>query len=70
MPAGSSTGTCVSPIGIAVTGLRDANIYGYSAYRGQDPTLDVDFGASAAPTVQSGGLRLWSGWRSARDGCH
>ena len=49
----------VSPIGIAVTGLRDANIYGYSAYRGQDPTLDVDFGRhSAAPTVESGGLRL------------
>ena len=50
----------VSPIGIAVTGLRDANIYGYSAYRGQDPTLDVDFGVgtSAPPTVESGGLRL------------
>ncbi|HTA33106.1 MAG TPA: polysaccharide biosynthesis tyrosine autokinase [Solirubrobacteraceae bacterium] len=50
----------VSPIGIAVTGLRDANIYGYSAYRGQDPTLDVDFGigSSAPTTVESGGLRL------------
>jgi capsular exopolysaccharide synthesis family protein len=50
----------VSPIGIAVTGLRDASLYGYSAYRGQDPTLDVDLShrSSRSPRVRSGGLRL------------
>jgi capsular exopolysaccharide synthesis family protein len=50
----------VSPIGVVVTGLRDASLYGYSAYRGQDPTLDVDLGrrSSAPAPVQSRGLRL------------
>jgi hypothetical protein len=51
----------VSPIGVAVTGLRDANQYGYSAYRGQDPTLDVDLSrgsSSGSARIRSGGLRL------------
>ena len=50
----------VSPIGVVVTGLRDANLYGYSAYSGQDPTLDVDLGrgSSSPARVESGGLRL------------
>jgi capsular exopolysaccharide synthesis family protein len=50
----------VSPIGVAVTGLRDANAYGYGAYRGEDPTLDVDLGvgSSSRTAVESGSLRL------------
>jgi succinoglycan biosynthesis transport protein ExoP len=35
----------VAPVGIVVTGLRDLGRYGYSAYRGPAPTLDVDVGA-------------------------
>jgi polysaccharide biosynthesis transport protein len=32
----------IQPIGIAVTGLRDASYYGYNTYVGEEPTLDVD----------------------------
>jgi capsular exopolysaccharide synthesis family protein len=50
----------VNPIGLAVTGLRDTNRYGYSAYSGQAPTLDLDVGrgSSDAKGVKAGGLRL------------
>ncbi len=49
----------VTPLGIAVTGLRDANRYGYAAYTGQAPTLDVDLGrrASVGEEVKPGGSR-------------
>jgi capsular exopolysaccharide synthesis family protein len=49
----------VSPVGIVVTGLRDASQYGYSAYIGPDPTLDVDLSrrSSLQPPVESGGRR-------------
>jgi polysaccharide biosynthesis transport protein len=32
----------VTPIGLVVTGLRDSSHYGYGAYVGDTPTLDVD----------------------------
>jgi|SRR5580704_14872190 succinoglycan biosynthesis transport protein ExoP len=49
----------VTPIGIAVTGLRDANRYGYAAYNGQAPTLDVNLSrrASVGEEVKPGGPR-------------
>jgi succinoglycan biosynthesis transport protein ExoP len=49
----------VTPIGIVVTGLRDANRYGYAAYSAEAPTLDADLGrrASAGEEVKPGGLR-------------
>jgi succinoglycan biosynthesis transport protein ExoP len=49
----------VTPIGIAVTGLRDANRYGYAAYTGKAPTLDVDLGrrAPVGEEVKPGGPR-------------
>jgi polysaccharide biosynthesis transport protein len=37
-------GHMITPIGIAVTGMRDAKRYGYGAYSGEVPTLDVDLG--------------------------
>jgi polysaccharide biosynthesis transport protein len=50
----------VNPIGVAVTGLRDANRYGYGAYTGEAPTLDIDLGreAFAGEEVRHGELRL------------
>jgi capsular exopolysaccharide synthesis family protein len=49
----------VTPIGIAVTGLRDANRYGYAAYTRKAPALDVDLGrrASVGEEVKPGGSR-------------
>jgi succinoglycan biosynthesis transport protein ExoP len=49
----------VTPLGVAVTGLRDANRYGYAAYSGQAPTLDVDLGRRVAvgEEVKPGGSR-------------
>jgi capsular exopolysaccharide synthesis family protein len=38
----------VEPIGIVVTGLRDAGRYGYSSYGGEAATLDVAVGARSA----------------------
>jgi capsular exopolysaccharide synthesis family protein len=32
----------VRPVGLAVTGLQDSSLYGYSAYAGPEPTLEVD----------------------------
>ncbi len=45
----------VNPIGVAVTGLRDANRYGYSAYSGETPTLDVDL--ERRPRKSSGAVK-------------
>ena len=48
-----------------VTGLRDANYYGYNAYVGDEPTLDVDLAdrvlsgsreARAAATLSAGAM--------------
>ena len=55
----------ITPIGVVTTGLRDAHRYGYGAYAGEAPTLDVDIARKApavreAPVggrVKSGGLR-------------
>jgi capsular exopolysaccharide synthesis family protein len=48
----------VNPIGIVVTGLRDADRYGYSAYSGEAPTLDVDLGGrSPSRAVKSASAR-------------
>jgi capsular exopolysaccharide synthesis family protein len=42
----------VNPIGIAVTGLRDTNYYGYNSYAAEEPTLDVE--AGGRPPVSTG----------------
>ncbi len=73
MLARSSTVTWSSPIGIVVTGLRDASRYGYAAYSGRAPTLDVDLGrrASVGEEVKPRrvcGLERRGGARV--DGCH
>ena len=49
----------VRPLGIAVTGLHDSSLYGYSAYLGPAPTLevDVDRGPSSSSRVKSGARR-------------
>ena len=49
----------VTPLGIAVTGLRDANRYGYAAYTGKAATLDADLHrrASVGEEVKPGGSR-------------
>jgi hypothetical protein len=31
----------VDPVGLVVTGLRDSSRYGYGAYAGDEPSLDV-----------------------------
>jgi polysaccharide biosynthesis transport protein len=50
----------VTPIGLAVTGLRDTTRYGYGAYTGKAPTLDAVHAprSSAAVEVKPGALRL------------
>jgi polysaccharide biosynthesis transport protein len=50
----------VTPIGIAVTGLRDSSRYGYGEYTSETATLDVDLhdGTSASPPVEPRKLAL------------
>jgi polysaccharide biosynthesis transport protein len=49
----------VQPIGIVVTGLRDANYYGYNTYVGDEPTLDVDLAdESSAARARPKRLRI------------
>jgi polysaccharide biosynthesis transport protein len=50
----------ITPIGIAVTGLRDANYYGYGNYVGDEPTLDVELAdrPAAAARARPSGTRL------------
>jgi hypothetical protein len=50
----------VNPIGIVVTGMRDSSRYGYDAYTGETPTLNVDLhnGASAGEQVEVRRLAL------------
>ena len=43
----------VAPIGLVVTGLRDAGRYGYEPYEAIDPTLQSDVGALARPSSRS-----------------
>lgn len=40
----------VEPVGIVVTGLRDASRYGYEAYGGAGPTLEVGIDDALSPT--------------------
>ncbi len=49
----------VTPIGVVVTGLRDANRYGYAAYTGQASTLDAGLGRRdlVGGEVKPGGSR-------------
>ncbi len=50
----------INPIGVVVTGLRDANYYGYNSYVGEPPELDVDLAdePSAAMRRRPSGSRL------------
>jgi succinoglycan biosynthesis transport protein ExoP len=50
----------VNPIGLAATGLRDANGYGYSTYGEEAQAMDGDFdpGSPAAERLRAGRLRL------------
>jgi succinoglycan biosynthesis transport protein ExoP len=48
----------VEPVGIVVTGLRDLDRYGYSAYRGPAATLEVDVGAPPRSTTGAERHRL------------
>jgi succinoglycan biosynthesis transport protein ExoP len=56
----------ITPVGLAVTGLQDANRYGYGDYTGETPTLDVDLARKSPPggeaelgdEVEHGALRL------------
>jgi succinoglycan biosynthesis transport protein ExoP len=48
----------VEPVGIVVTGLRDAGRYGYDSYRGNAPTLDPGIDALAHPREDSESARL------------
>jgi len=46
----------VEPVGLVVTGIRDANRYGYGSYRGSAPTLEP--GVEALSASESGRLKL------------
>jgi capsular exopolysaccharide synthesis family protein len=48
----------VNPIGIVVTGLRDSSHYGYGAYVGETPTLDVDLQGHDSADAQVEARRL------------
>ncbi len=45
----------VDPVGLVVTGMRDGTRYGYAAYAGEAPTLDVDL--SPQPSSVASGQR-------------
>jgi succinoglycan biosynthesis transport protein ExoP len=46
----------VEPVGLVVTGIRDANRYGYGSYRGSAPTLEP--GVETLSASESGRLQL------------
>ena len=48
----------VDPVGLVVTGLRDTSRYGYGAYSGETPTLDVGIGAASGDEESSGRRKL------------
>ena len=54
----------VDPIGIAVTGLRDTDYYGYNTYAAAEPTLDVE--TDSRPPVSAGTRTRTRAKRAAR----
>jgi succinoglycan biosynthesis transport protein ExoP len=50
----------IDPVGMAVTGLRDADgyRYGYDAYEAVEPTLDANLDVLSRPTIASARRRL------------
>jgi hypothetical protein len=42
----------VEPVGIVVTGIREAGEYGYESYRGEQPTLEADITAVAGTSAR------------------
>ncbi len=43
----------VEPVGIVVTGIREAGEYGYESYRGEQPTLDADIPSMGDPSARA-----------------
>jgi capsular exopolysaccharide synthesis family protein len=49
----------VEPVGLVITGLRESGRYGYSSYRGEDPSLELSIDALSQPAgSESRELRL------------